>query len=223
MEESAIELIQPLQKLAGEMRSCRRCAGKLSAYGVVPRPIFGGGEGFPIMLIGQAPGTKEYERNAPFQGDAGKSIKALFAACGLIDFDEKVYQTSVTKCFPGRRAKATTDRVPGVGEVDNCSPFLVRQIELLQPKLMVCLGGLSWKAYVSIRETEEQGYCEKQFGKKKPSELRVPDLVGRRFVWKSTTVVPMIHPAGSANGSRADYPGQDRESKRLLREEIQRI
>ena len=223
MEDGPIEVIKPLQKLADEMRSCRRCARELSAYDVVPRPIFGGGEGFPIILIGQAPGKTEYERNAPFQGDAGQSIKALFVACGLTDFDRKVYQTSVTKCFPGRRAKATTDRVPGVGEVNNCSPFLVRQIELLRPKLMVCLGGLAWKAYVSIREREEPGCCEKEFGKKKPSELRVPDLVGRRFEWKGTTVVPMIHPAGSANGSRADYPGQDRESKRLLREEIQRI
>lgn len=215
--------LKPLDQLASEMRACRRCAGKLSEYDVVPRPIFGGGEDYPILLIGQAPGKTEYKLNAPFQGDAGKSIKSLFESCGLKEFDKTVYQTSVTKCFPGRSAKARADRKPSVSEVRNCSPFLVRQIELLQPKLMVCLGGLAGAAYVLMREGEEVGYCEREFGKKKPSELRVPDLVGRRFVWKNIVIIPMIHPAGTANEARSKYPAEDRESKRLLREEIQRI
>ncbi len=58
----------PLDRFADEIRSCRKCATKLSEYGVVPRPIFGGGVGYPVILIGQAPGKTEYERNAPFQG-----------------------------------------------------------------------------------------------------------------------------------------------------------
>lgn len=212
-----------LDRLANEMRSCRKCAGKLSEYGIVPRPIFGGGEGYPVILIGQAPGKTEYERNAPFQGDAGGSIKSLFRSCGMRDFDKTVYQTSVTKCFPGRRPGSTTDRSPGAKEVENCSPFLSKQLELLAPKLIVCLGGLSWKTYVSMREREEPGHCAREFGKQKPQALRVPDLVGKRFLWRSAVVLPMIHPAGSANGSRAEYPSQDAESKRLLREEIQRL
>ena len=144
-----------LTNLADEMRSCRKCSAKLSEYSVVPRPIFGGGNGFPIILIGQAPGKTEYERNAPFQGDAGNLIRSLFSSCGLQDFNEKVYQTSVTKCFPGRRPSASFDRVPSKSEVNNCSSFLVRQLALLKPKLVVCLGGLSWKSYVSMREKEE--------------------------------------------------------------------
>jgi uracil-DNA glycosylase len=99
------------------------------------------------MLIGQAPGPTEYERNAPFQGDAGVSIRALFSACGLKDFDGIVYQTSVTKCFPGRRPKASSDRKPSAQEIKNCSDFLVRQLDLLRPKLIVCLGELAWKSY----------------------------------------------------------------------------
>lgn len=213
----------PLNCLADEMRSCRKCASKLSEYGVVPRPIFGGGAGYPVILIGQAPGRTEYERNAPFQGDAGASIKSLFGSCGLRDFDSIVYQTSVTKCFPGRRPGASTDRVPSISEVNSCSPFLAKQLELLKPKLIVCLGGLSWKAYVTMREREEPDYCLREFGKRKPQDLRVPDLVGRRFLWRDAVVLPMIHPAGSANGSRAQYPSQDLESKRLLREELQQL
>jgi len=212
-----------LSELADEMRSCQKCLNKLSEYSVEPRPIFGGGDGYRIILIGQAPGKTEYEKNAPFQGDAGNSIKSLFSSCGLKGFDQKVYQTSVTKCFPGRRDKSSTDRVPSVSEVNNCSPFLRRQLKLLNPKLIVCLGGLSWKAYVSIREAQEPGYCSNTFSKAKPQELRVPDLVGKRFEWNGAVVLPMIHPAGSANGSRAQYPEQDRKSKDLLREEINRL
>ena len=67
-----------LTRLEKEIRSCRKCAGILSKYGVVPRPIFRGSAGFLIMRIGQAPGPTEYERYAPFQGDARRSIRSLY-------------------------------------------------------------------------------------------------------------------------------------------------
>lgn len=209
-----------ISKLANEIRSCRKCQSKLQEYGVVPRPIFGGGEGFPIMLIGQAPGKTEYEKNAPFQGDAGKSIKSLFHSCGMTEFDKKVYQTSVTKCFPGRLPGASTDRFPSVPEVSNCTPFLEMQLALLQPKLIVCLGALSWRAYARLREKDEPGYCAREFPMKKVNDLRVPDLVGKRFAWKGMVILPMIHPAKSANGSRSKYPGNDELSKQHLRKEL---
>jgi len=218
VEESAY-----LAQLEEEIRSCRRCEGILSKFGVVPRPIFRGAEGCPVMLIGQAPGPREYERNLPFQGDAGASIRALFAACGLNNFDGIVYQTSVTKCFPGRRPNSSSDRKPGAQEVKNCLGFLAHQLDLLRPKLIVCLGELAWKSYVSIREREESGYCHQVFSKRRPSDLRLPDLVGKRFSWRGAAVIPMIHPSGSANGARAQYPAQDNESKRLLHNEIERL
>jgi uracil-DNA glycosylase family 4 len=215
--------ITSLVRLEEEIRSCRKCAGILSKYNVVTRPIFRGDAGFPIMLIGQAPGPTEYECNAPFQGDAGASIRSLFSACGLTDFDGIVYQTSVTKCFPGRRPMASSDRKPSAEEVRNCLGFLTRQLDLLRPKLIVWLGELAWKSCVSIREQEEPGYCQQAFARRSPGDLRVPDLVGRRFSWRGATVIPMIHPSGSANGARARYPVQDNESKLLLRNEIERL
>lgn len=212
-----------LNSLAEEMRSCRKCSAKLSEYGLVPRPIFSGGAGCPIVLIGQAPGKTEYDRNAPFQGDAGSSIKSLFMSCGLKDFDDKVYQTSVTKCYPGRKLNTSTDRAPSIREISNCSSFLVRQLELLKPKLIVCLGVISWRAYVSIREREEPGYCNNEFRKNKPKDLRIPDLVGRRFIWNGSVVLPMIHPAGSANGARAKHKNLDLKSKGMLCDEINKL
>ena len=120
------------------------------------------------MLIGQAPGPREYERHLPFQGDAGVSIRALFAVCGLDDFNGIVYQTSVTKCFPGRRPNSSSDRKPGAQEVRNCQGFLRGQLNLLRPKLIVCLGELAWMSYASIREQEESGYCQQAFARRKP-------------------------------------------------------
>lgn len=207
----------PIALLEQTIRRCTRCDQNLSRYGVVPRPIFGGGADLPIVLIGQAPGRTEYENNAPFRGDAGKSIRALFAASGLADFDNHVYQTSVTKCFPGRLPKASTDRVPSAAEVANCLPFLIQQLELIRPKLIVCLGGLSWRAFLSVKEDEQPGFCASVLDIRKPAEVRVPHMVGRRFDWNQSLVLPMIHPAGSANGSRAAYPEEDSRSKVLLR------
>ena len=206
-----------LEVLEKQIKECRRCESQLERYGVLPRPIFSGNAGYPIFLLGQAPGRTEYERNAPFQGDAGKTIKALFAKCGLRNFDGVVYQTSVTKCFPGRRLSSSTDRMPSSREVANCLPFLARQLEIVGPKLLVCLGGLSWKAFLSMQEAEQPGFCSREIGLGKPSEVKVPHMVGRRFLWRSTLVLPMIHPAGSANGARAKYPDHDRNSLELLR------
>ncbi|TGD71103.1 hypothetical protein E4634_19870 [Mangrovimicrobium sediminis] len=212
-----------LENLEKRMTQCRLCAGTLSKYGVVPRPIFSGGAEHPVFLLGQAPGITEYEKNAPFQGGAGQSIKALFKTCGLDDFDRLVYQTSVTKCFPGRRKNSSTDRMPSVGEVANCLPFLEKQMKIVSPKLLVCLGGLSWKAFLKLKETDEPGYCLAEIGITKPSEVKVPDVVGRQFKWRSTIVLPMIHPAGSANGARAQYPNHDRDSKLLLKDLLSRV
>ncbi len=212
-----------LEVLEAKIKDCVQCADTLGKYGVVPRPIFSGGLGYPIFLVGQAPGRTEYKKNAPFQGDAGESIKALFAKCGLRNFDRVVYQTSVTKCFPGRRAGSSTDRMPSTGEVTNCLPFLAHQLAIVGPKLLVCLGGLSWKAFLSMQEADQPGFCSREIGIDKPSKVLVPHMIGRRFHWRSTLVLPMIHPAGSANGARARYPEHDRNSKELLRASFEEI
>jgi uracil-DNA glycosylase len=206
-----------LAKLEESIQACQLCNSTLCMYGVEPRPIFSGVIGYPVFLLGQAPGKTEYKKRAPFQGEAGKSIKALFSECGLRDFEHTVYQTSVTKCFPGRRLRASTDRIPSTSEVNNCLPFLEQQLKLVKPKLLVCLGGLSWKAILSMLEAEQPGFCSREIGINRPENVKVPNIVGRRFNWRSTIVLPMIHPAGSANGARSNYPLLDHNSKKLLK------
>lgn len=207
-----------LSDLELKISTCRRCESTLCRYGIEPRPVFDGRAWAPVFLIGQAPGKTEYELRKPFQGEAGKSIKSLFHSCGLRDFERVVYQTSVTKCFPGRREGTSADRMPSVREVKNCIPFLTQQLDIVKPKLLVCLGLLSWKAFLSMHEADQPGYCERVVGISKPNEAKIPHLVGRRFTWRGSLVIPMIHPAGSANGARSKYPDLDRKSKELLKE-----
>lgn len=212
-----------LHEVEEKILACRKCELKLQNYGVEPRPIVSGCIRYPVVLLGQAPGIKEYETGLPFQGDSGKSVKELFHSCGMLDFDSKVYQTSVTKCFPGRIKNASTDRKPSVGEVANCSPYLHAQLELIAPQILVCLGGLAWFAYVRTREMSDPGYCANEFQGRSLSELRLTDFVGRVFSWNSMRVIPMIHPSGAANGARTANPTLDKESKRLLEIELKSL
>lgn len=68
-----------------------------------------------------------------------------------------------------------------------------------------------------MQESEQPGFCVREIGVNKPSDVKAPHMVGRRFHRRTTLVLPMIHPAGSAYGARAQYPEHDRNSKELLR------
>jgi DNA polymerase len=85
------------------------------------------------LFIGEGPGAEEDERGEPFVGQAGKLLDAMLAAIGLRR-GENVYIANVVKCRP------PNNRTPDAAETAACWPFLARQIELIQPKLIVCLG-----------------------------------------------------------------------------------
>lgn len=189
------------QTLDGEMRRCRRCAiafaknpidPRRSLAHVEPRPIVTGIRTKPVMLIGQAPGLTEYETGKPFQGDAGKGIRAIFAALGIApsDFDDLVYSSAVIKCFPGsksvlRAGKVREDILPTAEMIRNCQPFLGRQIRLVDPQVLVTLGGLPLKAYLKL--TGRSG-----------ADVRLENYIGQRETWNSRTVVFFPHTSGAS-------------------------
>jgi uracil-DNA glycosylase family 4 len=151
--------------LDSEIRSCTRCAAVLAAHYenpptamrcVVSRPILSPPMRAPIMLIGQAPGLTEYTTGRPFSGQAGVAIRQLFSSCGVpfMNFDRLVYQTSAVKCFPGRQVDQRgryADRPPCTKMLRHCSHFLARQIEEMQPKIIVTLGNVAAKALDKLR------------------------------------------------------------------------
>jgi len=98
------------------------------------------------MLIGQAPGIAELGPRKPFAGRAGRELERWVKRAGFADedhFRSLTYVTSVTKCFPGKSAAGSGDRRPSSVEVAQCRPWLLAQMELQRPRLIILMGTLA--------------------------------------------------------------------------------
>ncbi len=126
------EHINTLDELYSEIHECQRCAlGKT-------RTKFVFGKGNPnadVMLIGEAPGADEDRTGEPFVGRAGKLLTDILKA---INFSrDEVYIANILKCRP------PNNRDPLPSEREMCMPYLMKQIELIKPKLILCLGRIA--------------------------------------------------------------------------------
>ncbi|MEX0800137.1 MAG: uracil-DNA glycosylase [Dehalococcoidia bacterium] len=135
MSDPSTELRTGLEELHQRIASCPDCDLCNTRTHAVP------GEGPPdadILFVGEAPGFNEDQQARPFVGAAGRFLDELIASIGLRR--EQVFITNVIKCRP------PNNRDPLPGEVDACRKYLDRQIELLQPKVIVSLGrySLAW-------------------------------------------------------------------------------
>lgn len=99
----------------------------------------------PVMLIGEAPGEEEDRSGRPFIGRAGQLLEKMISAVGFTR--DQVYITNVLPWRP------PGNRTPKVDEVATCLPFLMRHIEIVQPKLLLLLGGPSAKALLGKEES----------------------------------------------------------------------
>ena len=125
-----------LTELAKEIAVCERCILSQSRRNTVPGE---GPEDADIMFIGEAPGFHEDRQGRPFVGAAGQFLNELLESIGLKR--EDVYITNVIKCRP------PANRDPLVSEIEACWPYLERQIELIQPKMIVTLGRYSMERF----------------------------------------------------------------------------
>jgi uracil-DNA glycosylase family 4 len=121
---------EELKKLYYEAQTCTRCPLSASRRTVV----FGAGSvAAPLMVIGEAPGADEDAQGLPFVGRAGKLLDDMLKAIGL-SREKDVFIANILKCRPPR------NRNPESTEVQQCLPMLRRQIEILQPKVILLLG-----------------------------------------------------------------------------------
>jgi len=134
-----------LQQLHQEMRACRRCLE--AGHAITPGAIFRGGPEARVMLIGQAPGVTEVEAKRPFNASSGTRLFQWLGQAGWEEdeFRARHYMTAVTKCYPGKDKGGKGDRVPSKAEQKLCRPFLEREIALVNPQLMILVGGLAIK------------------------------------------------------------------------------
>ena len=117
-------------RLKAKVASCTDCALRAGCS----QTVFGvGDEKAQWMLVGEAPGSEEDRVGEPFVGQAGKLLDNMLAAISLAR-GENVYIANVLKCRP------PGNRNPEPGEVAKCSPHLLRQIALIQPKLILAMG-----------------------------------------------------------------------------------
>jgi DNA polymerase len=125
-----------LEKLNSEMLACSKCVLRRTCSRVVP------GEGSAeaqVMFIGEGPGKKEDELGRPFVGAAGKFLDEMLGSIKLKR--EDVYIANVVKCRPPE------NRDPLLEEAESCWPWLLEQIKIIQPKLIVTLGKHSMERF----------------------------------------------------------------------------
>jgi DNA polymerase len=126
---SAADAARELEAIASEVRQCCKCGLGSSRTHAVP------GEGNPrarLMFIGEAPGADEDAQGRPFVGRAGQLLDKIIRACGLERKD--VFIGNILKCRP------PDNRDPRPEEIIKCLPYLQRQIEIIEPDVIVALG-----------------------------------------------------------------------------------
>jgi uracil-DNA glycosylase family 4 len=132
--------------------------------------VFGvGDERAEWVLVGEAPGAEEDARGEPFVGQAGRLLDSMLAAVALRR-GENVYIANVLKCRP------PGNRNPEPFEVAQCSPHLVRQIELIQPKLILAMGRAAAQLLLN-------------------TDASIASLRGKLFGYQGVTTIVTYHPA----------------------------
>jgi len=155
-----------------QARSCTRCPELASTRTQV---VFGSGNAdADLMFVGEAPGAREDEQGIPFVGAAGKLLGELLAEVGLTR--EDVFVVNVLKCRP------PGNRDPLPAEIENCSDYLMRQVELIEPRVICTLGNFATK----LLRAEPTG-ISRLHGQ---AEIRV---IGERAV----RLYPLFHPAAA--------------------------
>lgn len=155
-----------LEQVASEAAVCMKCSLHFSRKNAVP------GEGpsdAKIMFIGEGPGFHENEQGRPFVGAAGKFLDELLEGIGMNR--QQVFIGNVVKCRP------PGNRDPQPEELLACGDYLERQVEAINPRVIVTLGRFSMGRYLP--------------------NARISEVHGQVFQVKGRTIVPMFHPAAA--------------------------
>lgn len=155
-----------LRLIREDIGDCTRC--RLHKQGR-KQIVFGvGNPQAELMFIGEAPGADEDEQGEPFVGRAGQLLNNMIKAMGLRR--EDVYIANIIKCRP------PGNRTPERDECETCSPFLMRQIEVIGPKAIVALGAVAAKTLLAINAP-------------------MAELRGRWYDFRGTKLAVTYHPA----------------------------
>lgn len=156
-----------MQTLSNEIRNCTKCGLSKTRQNVV---VGDGNEYANIMLIGEGPGADEDRTGIPFVGKSGQLLDKILEACGF-KRNTHIFISNIVKCRP------PGNRVPTEEEVAACMPYLLQQIELINPKIVVTLGSTALKRLVG------------------DNSLKITRLRGTWMDWDNRLLMPVYHPS----------------------------
>jgi len=163
--EPRLSHVMTLEEVRKELGDCKRCKLHRARRSIV----FGeGNERSCLMVIGEGPGYDEDVQGRPFVGKAGQLLTKILQSINLSR--EGVYITNVVKCRPPQ------NRNPEPDEIQSCHPFLVKQITVIQPKVICALGTFSAQTLLK-------------------TDTKITTLRGKLFDLDGITVIPTYHPA----------------------------
>lgn len=143
-----IESTEDWESLKKEVANCTLC--KLSTTRT--QTVFGEGSAkAKIMFIGEGPGKQEDLTGRPFVGKAGELLTRIIEN-GMGISREEVYIANIVKCRPTVDMKFEKDRPPDESETKSCAPYLIRQIQLIQPKVIITLGNPSTRFILHTKQ-----------------------------------------------------------------------
>ena len=177
-EQAVSDPIAGLKLIREDLGDCTRC--KLHKQGR-KQIVFGvGNPRAELMFVGEGPGADEDAQGEPFVGRAGQLLNNMIKAMGLRR--EDVYIANVVKCRP------PGNRTPERDECETCSPFLMRQIAVIKPKVIVALGAVSAKNLLAINAPMSE--LRGRFYDFIPSGVRSSDSS-----WQGSKLAVTYHPA----------------------------
>ncbi|MFA7116565.1 MAG: uracil-DNA glycosylase [Bacteroidales bacterium] len=157
------ETLEELEAITENCSACDLCKHR-------NKIVFG--EGNPhadIMCIGEGPGYYEDREGKPFIGKSGQLLDKIFHACGL-DRYKDIYIGNIVKCHPPENRNPTTE------ERNTCIQYLFRQIDLIDPKIIILLGGTALKGLFD-------------------PNARITQVRGKWLLWENRWVMPTFHPS----------------------------
>jgi uracil-DNA glycosylase len=190
-----------LVSLERDLSVCRACAE--AGHPLESLPVLAPLHGQRAYLFGQAPGVQEGLERRPWRGRAGRALRSW------LDLDEEsfyatFYCASVTRCYPGRAASGRGDRTPTPEEQRLCAFWRERELAILQPKLVVTVGGLAARQLLGI--------------------ATVTECVGNRYELDGFVAVPLPHPSGASSWLNSpDNRTRVERAVSLVREELGRL
>jgi DNA polymerase len=175
---------QRLEEIRNELGDCRRCKLHRTRRTIV----FGeGNEKAKLMLIGEGPGNEEDVQGRPFVGKAGQLLTKILQS---IDIErEEVYIANIIKCRPPQ------NRNPEPDEIENCFPFLLKQIQAIGPRMICALGTFSAQTLLK-------------------TDVKITTLRGKVYDFSGIQLFPTYHPA---------YLLRNPEKKREVWEDMKQI